>query len=128
MNEYLNLTDSVLARLKGPLHLRFIIQPTVAIFFAIRDGRKDAQENREPYFWILFHKPNAWREILRSSGKSIGKVFIVAILLDLIFQYLYFHTIHRWLGAIFAATYLTVIPYTLLRGPVNRLMQFISKK
>ncbi len=94
--------------------------------FAVRDGRKDAREGRVPFFWALFTDPEHRREMLRSGWKSIGKVFIIAIALDFVFQYIVFEDF-RPLGALVAGLILAVIPYLLLRGPVNRLMRPRSK-
>ncbi len=104
------------------MSVRFLLQPLMALFFAIRDGRRDAQEGRSPYFWVLFTEPGHRREMIESGWKSIGKVFIIAIVLDLVFQYFVFHDF-RPLGALVAGTILALVPYLLLRGPINRLMR-----
>src|SRR5690349_6834531 len=110
------LTD----RLHGPMHLRFIMQPLMAAFIAFRDGEKDAAEGKSPYFWGLFHDPEHRAERLRSGWKSIGKVFIAAFVLDVIFQFIFFHGPRFRGGAIWAGIILALVPYTLLRGPFNR--------
>lgn len=49
--------QDILARLSGPGRLRFIVQPTVAIFLGLRSGIKDAQLGLPPFLWALtFHK------------------------------------------------------------------------
>jgi hypothetical protein len=120
MGDPLTFVQGLMARLHGPMSLRFVVQPVVAIFLAIRDGRKDAREGRVPYFWGLFSHAGHRLELLRSGWKSIGKVFIIAVVLDVIFQLLVFHDL-RILGALLAGLILAIIPYLLLRGPVNRL-------
>ena len=108
-------------RISGPMHLRFILQPLMAIIFAIRDGRKDARTGAVPYFWALFTDPGHRRELLRSGWKSVGKVFIIALVLDTAYQLIVF----RWfypLETLLVALALAIIPYLLLRGPVNRLL------
>lgn len=102
------------------MSLRLVLQPLMALIFAFRDGRKDAREGRAPYFWALFTDPRHRREMLESGWKSIGKVFVIAIVLDLVFQYIVFHEF-RPIGALGAGIVLAIIPYALLRGPVNRL-------
>ncbi|MCM2394459.1 hypothetical protein NBH19_00025 [Rhizobium sp. S95] len=102
------------------MSLRLLLQPLMALFFAYDDGRRDAREGRAPYFWALFTDAEHRRDMLQSGWKSIGKVFIIAVILDLIFQYIVFHDF-RPVGALVAGTVLAIIPYTLLRGPVNRL-------
>ena len=121
MGDHLSLIESLSARLQGPMHFRLILQPLVALIFAIRDGRRDAREGRPPYFWALFTEPEHRREMLASGWKSVGKVFIIAIVLDLVFQYIAFRAFHP-VAALLAGALLALVPYILLRGPVNRLM------
>lgn len=120
MGEYLGFFDGLLARLHGPMSFRFLLQPAVAVFFAIRDGRRDAREGRPPYFWGLFADKADRRDMLQSGWKSVSKVFIIAIVLDLVFQVIALHAFHP-VGALIAGVILAIIPYLLLRGPVNRL-------
>jgi hypothetical protein len=120
MAEHLGFFDGLLARIEGPMNFR--LQPLVALFFACRDGIKDAREGKSPYFWALFTEPAHRRDILKSSWEAIGTVFIVAIVLDFIFQYIIFHEF-RVIGALLAGVILALIPYILLRGPVNRVLR-----
>ena len=66
--------NDVFARLDGPLHFRFVLQPAMAIFFAIRDGLRDARQGRPAYFWSLFTEPGLRRDLLRDGWRSISKV------------------------------------------------------
>jgi hypothetical protein len=109
------------------MSFRFIIQPLMALFFAFRDGRRDAREGRPPYFWGLFTDPEHRGDMLRSGWKSIGKVFIFAIVLDNVFQYIVFHNFRRPGGGLIVGVILALVPYLLLRGPVNRLMRRHTK-
>jgi len=128
MGDYLGFIDGLLARLHGPMSFRFLIQPLMALFFAFRDGRKDAREGRAPYFWALFTDPEHRGEMLRSGWKSIGKVFIIAIVLDNVFQYIVFHNFHRPGAGLIVGVILALVPYLLFRGPVNRLMRRYTKE
>lgn len=124
MGDYLGFIEGLLARLNGPMSFRFLIQPLIALFFAFRDGRNDARIGRTPYFWGLFTDPEHRGEMLRSGWKSIGKMFIIAIVLDNVFQYIVFGNFRPG-GGLIAAVILALVPYLLLRGPVNR---FLSAK
>ena len=126
MGDYLGFVEGILVRLAGPMSFRFLMQPLMAMFFAIRDGRKDAQEGRSPYFWALFSEPENRREMLKSGWKSLSKVFILAIILDIVFQFIVLHGFRPGAGLI-AGVILAVIPYLLIRGPVNRVIQFTRK-
>lgn len=126
MGEPLDIVDGLLARLRGPLAFRLVLQPLVALYFGIRDGIEDHREGRQPYVWALFKGGSAAarqhrRELLSSGWRSVGKVFLVAIAVDVVFQYLVFRSV-RPLGALLAAGILALVPYLLVRGPINRLM------
>ncbi len=123
MGDYLGFIDGLFARLEGPMSFRFIMQPLMALILAFRDGRRDAREGRPPYIWSLFTDPEHRGEMLRSGWKSIGKVFIVAIILDNAFQYIVFHNFRRPGAGLIVGVILALVPYLLLRGPVSRLMR-----
>jgi hypothetical protein len=103
------------------MNIRIILQPIMAIIFATLDGRKDAREGRSPYFWSLFTEPWHRRELIRDGWKSVGKIFILAIILDAIYQ---FKVLDRFYPgeALLVASLLAVIPYVLIRGLVNRIL------
>jgi hypothetical protein len=117
----------LVGRVHGPMHFRLILQPLMAIIFAVKDGIKDAHAGRPPFFWGLFTEPQHRPEMLRTGWKSVGKVFILALILDAIYQYIEI----RWFypgEAIAVAVILAIVPYTLLRGPVNRLARLAGGK
>jgi hypothetical protein len=112
--------DHLVGRIDGPLKFRLVLQPTMAMIFAIRDGLKDAREGRVPYFWAIFTEPAQRGALIRDGWQAVTKVFILAALMDLIYQYL----ILGWLypvAALFVAFMLAFVPYLLIRGPVNRI-------
>jgi hypothetical protein len=111
--------EDLLGRLDGPLHFRFIFQPLMATLFAIRDARRDSLAGRKPF--RLITDPAQRREVLISGWKSVGKVFVVALILDAVYQFKVF----RWFypsQALLVALSLAIVPYLLLRGPVNWLI------
>jgi hypothetical protein len=117
--------QNLVGRLEGPLNLRLIIQPAVAIFLAIRAGFKDARQNRPPFLWTILCDPAHRHEFLRQGWKDVGKVFAVATILDIIYQLI----VHRGvyvLELLITAVTLAIVPYVLLRGPVNRIAKRAS--
>jgi hypothetical protein len=126
MGDSFGFIEGLLVRLEGPMSFRFLVQPLMALFFAFRDGRKDAREGRAPYFWSLFTDPEKRGDMLLSGWKSIGKVFIIAIILDNVFQYIVFRNFRPG-GGLIVGVILALVPYLLLRGPVNRLMRGHTK-
>src|SRR5215468_11231591 len=45
-----------LARASAPMKFRFVLQPLMAAFLAIRDGRRDAHTGRSPYIWAVLRE------------------------------------------------------------------------
>ena len=111
--------ENLIGRLSGPMKFRLVIQPLMAAVFAIRDGLKDAREKRPPFFWAVFTLPDQRSEMLKDGWKSVGKIFVIAIIIDLVEQLIEF----RWFypgEALLVAFILACIPYLLIRGAVNR--------
>jgi predicted LPLAT superfamily acyltransferase len=107
-------------RVSGPMKFRLVLQPLTASFFAIKSGLADAKAGRPPYFWSLCTDPanRAW--LLKDGWKRISKVFIFAIVLDIVYQLIELHFVY--IGeAIIVAFVLAIVPYVILRGPVERL-------
>jgi len=109
-------------RFDGPLHFRLVVQPLMAILFAVRDGSRDAREGRSAYLWTLITDPAQRRYLLESGWKGVSKVFVLAFVLDVIYQFVEWRGL-KPLQALLTAIVLAVIPYAVLRGPVNRLMR-----
>ena len=110
----------LMARVGGPMTFRLILQPIMAAIFAVRGGLKDAREGRPVYFWALLTDPANRGEMLRDGWKSVGRVFIFAIVIDGIYQFI----VSRWFypgEALIVAIVLAICPYILIRGPVNRI-------
>jgi len=121
-NLIVTYATNFVARLDGPLHFRFFVQPLMAIVLAFRDGSRDARAGRSAYAWTLFHDPAQRRYLLMDGWKGISRVFILALVLDVIYQLIEWRTL-RPFGALLTAGVLAVVPYALLRGPFNRLVR-----
>ena len=112
--------ENLVDRVSGPMKFRLVLQPLMAAFFAVRAGLQDAREGRPAYFWALFTNPGHRRELLKEGWKAVGKVFIIAIIIDAVYQFIAL----RWFypgEAFLVAVILAFFPYLLIRGPVNRL-------
>ena len=114
------LGENLIGRVSGPMKFRLILQPLMAVIFAVRDGLNDARSGRPAYFWALFTNADHRRELLRDGWKSVGKIFIVAVAIDLVYQIIAL----RWFypgEAILVAALLAFVPYLAFRGLVNRM-------
>jgi hypothetical protein len=107
-------------RVSGPMKFRLVMQPLMAAAYAIYGGLKDAREGKPPYFWSLASDPAGRAARIKDGWKSVGKVFILAIVLDVIYQVIEQHFVYPG-EAIIVAIVLAIVPYLILRGPVNRL-------
>ena len=112
--------EMLIGRVDGPFTFRLLVQPTVAAMFAIRAGMRDARDDRPPYLWSMFSNAASRRDLLRQGWADVGKVFIVAVILDLTYELF----AYRWVypgQALIVAAVLAFIPYLLIRGPANRI-------
>jgi hypothetical protein len=123
MSEVLaRIAENLIDRTTGPMHFRIFLQPAVAIGFAIFDGLKDARGGRPPYFWSLVTTPGQRAEMMKDGWKSVGKVFLVAMALDAVYQWIEQRFIYPG-ELVIVAFLLAILPYLLLRGVVTRLAQ-----
>ena len=118
-------TDLV-GRLTGPMSFRMIMQPIMASLFALRDGMKDARGGRPAYLWTVVSDPAERRYLLSDGWKAVGKVFILAVVLDVLYQLMVFRWVYP-LELLSVALALAVVPYAVLRGPVNRLARLFLR-
>jgi len=126
MNIWHRVIEHLFARLDGPLHFRLIVQPLMAALFAVIDGAKDAKLGNPPYFWTVASDPQRRKELLKLAWKRVGKIFILAVVLDVIYQLKVNHWIYPG-ETLIVAFLLAIVPYLLLRGPINRLVKFLRK-
>lgn len=110
----------LLGRIEGPFTFRLILQPLVAAALAVRAGVKDARIGRPPHLWTIMHQPEKRGQLLRETWREVRKVFILAVLIDIVYEIVVFHWVYP-LQPFFVAAVLAVVPYLLLRGLVNRL-------
>jgi len=97
-----------------------LIQPTVSALIGIIAGVRDAQAGRPAYFFSIFTDTIHRAERLRECWGAVWKVFLVATILDIVYEILVFKTVYPG-ETLIVATVLTVIPYVLVRGPTNRI-------
>jgi len=119
------IVDSLVERVHGPMSLRLYIQPIMAAVFAVRSGLRDAREGKPPYFWSLFTLPEHRRDLLREGWKSIGKVFVIAAVLDAIYQFSVQGFIYP-VEVFVIAFILAILPYLILRGAVTRIVRWLK--
>lgn len=106
---------------------RIILQPAMATLLAVLAGLKDAREHRPPYLWTILTDSSQRADLIHQGWKAIARVFILAIVMDTIYQLM----VLRWLyplELLIVAIVLAVVPYLLICGPVNRLASWWHRR
>src|SRR5215831_13708484 len=114
------LFENLIARVSGPLHFRLLLQPLMATIFAVKAGLSDAREGKPPYLSAIFYDPNHRRELLREGWKAVGKIFVIAVIIDVVYQIIAVGWFYP-LETLIVAIVLALIPYLIFRGIVNRI-------
>jgi hypothetical protein len=112
--------QNLIDRTDGPMNFRFILQPVMAAVFAIIAGLKDARAGKPPYFWSLIAGKAHRVDRIKDGWKSVGKVIIVALILDIAYQIIVLKFIYPG-EAVIVAFIVVIAPYLILRGLVTRL-------
>jgi hypothetical protein len=102
--------ENLIGRVSGPMKFRLVLQPLMAIIFATRAAIKDAREGNPPYFWAVFTNASERRKLLQSGWKDVGKVFVIAMLIDAVYQFI----VIKWVypgELLIVAIILAIVPY-----------------
>jgi hypothetical protein len=108
--------EDMLARLSGAGRFRFILQPTAALIVGMRDGIKDSRVGCPPFLALVSH-----------SARRVRDLVSVAIILDVVFQFLIFQEIHPG-AALMLGPVLIAVPYSISRAVVNRIARRRSQQ
>lgn len=108
------------ARFHGAGRFRFLFQPATAIVLGIAGGVRDAKFGLPPFLWSLLFRADQRKTAWRSALAATRNLIALAILLDLISQYLLFPAIHP-AAALILGPILIAVPYAVARALANRL-------
>lgn len=122
----MRIAHNLIDRVSGPMHFRVFLQPMMATIFAVLAGLKDAKAGNPPYFWAMFTQPAQRSEMIKYGWKQVGKIFILAVVLDVVYQFMVLHTVYPG-EVIIVALILAIVPYLVLRGLVNRIASIKSR-
>ena len=119
--------EQLLGRLSGPLNFRLVVMPTVVTVLALRAVWKDLREGRPAFLGIWIQDPVERKRVFRGALKDIGKIFIVAVVLDTAYQVMVFRWVY--LGMVLVVAFVcAIVPYVLIRGPVFLLVHHLLGK
>ena len=119
--------EGLVSRTEGPLKFRFFLQPAMAIFLAARSGLRDSREGKPAFFWALFVDSGHRTELLHDGWDAVWKLSLLAFALDCIYQIIVLHRLYPF-DAFVVAVFLAIVPYLLVRGPVNRIAGFRKER
>lgn len=120
------LIENLFGRIDGPMAIRLAIQPIMAMGFAVRDGVRDAKQQREPYGVSLFREPEHRGHRLRDGWRSIRTVFCVVLVVDVVYQIIQLKWVY--IGeALIVAQFVALVPYVIVRGVTNRIARMLSR-
>ena len=122
-----NRIEHLLGRASGPLHFRLFIMPLVVTLLAIRAHLRDVREGRPTFLWAFLRNPAERRRLFRSGLKDFGKVFIVACVLDTIYQFWILKSFYPG-ELLVVAVGCAIVPYFLVRGPITRIVVLLHRK
>ena len=125
MESLTRAVDELLGRASGPFHFRLILQPVMASIFAIRAGIRDAREGKPAFLYTFVVHADRRKKLAALAWADVGKIFILAIVLDTVYQLVVFHAF-RSLQTLIVAVVLSLIPYALVRGPAMRIARLFS--
>src|SRR5215831_9401425 len=121
MDDWTRFTTDMLVRFTtGPMKFRLVLQPLMASFFAIRAGLADAHTGTRPYFARLITDSGNRKAIIEDGLKSVGRVFIFAVVLDVVYQLWELKTVYPF-QAFVVAVILAIVPYLIVRGIATRI-------
>ncbi len=114
------LWRNIVARPGGPMTFRFVLQPTMAIIAALRDGAEDARQGRTPYLSAILLGGDKRGARLWEGVLSTARILILGVVMDVAYQLVFFDSFYPGESAVIAIL-LAFLPYLLLRGPAARL-------
>ena len=99
---------------------RILLQPGLAMLFALRAGLRDAREGGPPFLIALIGSRKHRPALMRQLWQDVKIVFLLAVIFDVIYQSM--NDRFNVLEMLITATVLAVIPYMLARnepGPAS---------
>lgn len=117
---WVRIVENMANRVYGSMNFRLVLQPVMASIFAILAGINDARAGRPPYLWALISDPAHRAGRIKDGLKSVGKVFILALVLDVAYQIIEMRFVYPG-EALIVGFILAIMPYLVLRELVNRI-------
>ena len=101
------------------MRFRFILQPLMAAFAAIRDGRKDVRTGRSPFLVTVLRNPQKRIERLDEGLNATARIILLGMVMDTVYQILVLKRFYPN-EALIIALLLAFVPYVIIRELVVR--------
>ena len=119
MDEILSrLWQNLSGRFHGPLAFRFVLQPLTAALMAFRAGVRDARTGRPAFGWAVITNPVGRRDLLLEGWREISSVFVVAVVIDLIYEAIALQRFYPG-ESLIVASLLALLRYPVIRGSIE---------
>ena len=119
--------EELVGRASGPLNFRLVVMPTMAALFGIRAGLREAREGKPTFLWGILTLPSGRAEAFRSAVQDVGRVFVMAVIMDTAYQIIALHAL-RLLQVLVVAVACAIVPYVLVRGPIAFIARGLRRK
>ena len=104
----------LVARTTGPMWFRLILQPLIATVFGIRAGLANARAATAQGQLPPSQDAGKRRTLFRQALHDVGKMFLIGVALDVVFQLLALRTVYP-LEAVLVGFFLVAVPYQIVR-------------
>jgi MFS family permease len=119
--------EQLLGRAVGPLQFRLVVMPTVVTLVAIRAGLRDARGGQPAFLWGIISDRGRRRRRMLAAWKDVARMFIVALVLDTVYQIMVlpaFSVVQSLIVAVACA----IVPYVVFRSSTTLLARGFSRK
>ena len=116
----MRMAHNLAERVSGPMKFRFVMQPFVASVYAVMGGLRDAKTGKSPYLQAIISGPTDRVGMMKDGWKGIWKVFVLALVLDVVYQLIVLHFVYPG-EAVLVALFLAIVPYVIVRGLAARI-------
>ena len=117
----------IVDRAGGPLNFRLVVMPTMVTILAIRAYLRDVRQGHPLFLGAFITHPTERRRLFRSGLRDFGRIFIVACVLDTIYQIVALKGFYPG-EMVFVAVMCAIVPYFLVRGPITRLAHLLLRR
>ena len=119
--------DELPQRLTGPVRLRFVLQPLVAILLGWRSGRADVRAGRPAYLYGLISGSVDRTASLRDGFAVVRNLVAVGIVLDAVAQLLIYRQVHPGAAVVIGPVFIC-LPYAISRALSYRIVRLMQRR